>query len=193
MKYRILPSFIILITLFLSSCGLKYKDEENDEKIDLQRISANDYSIGIPTYMTKTASLNDAASLQFQNIFKETYVIVIDESKEEFIKVYEELETYDSTQSVVSNYGNTQIQLITSKLEVVTAKKELKKLKINGLNAATTEIDGKVEGVEFPISYFLTFIEGNKKLYMMMAWTMQKKKDTYRSTFNQIARSFKKL
>jgi hypothetical protein len=75
----------------------------------------------------------------------------------------------------------------------VIKKTPVKKLKINGLHAASIEIDANIEGVEVPITYFLTFIEGKGKLYMIMAWTLADKKDNHRETFEQMAQSFKSL
>lgn len=169
------------------------KDEQNDVNVDLETVSINnDYSMGIPTYMTKAKSLNDEASLQFQNMFKETYVVVIDENKQEYVDAYKELSGYDTTRSVLLNYADTQMQLTTANLDVVN-KTRIAPLKINGLSAATTEIDANIEGVRPVISYFLTFIEGKEKIYMIMAWTLQDKKETHRATFERMARSFKTI
>jgi hypothetical protein len=148
--------------------------------------------MGIPKFMTKTDGLNDEASLQFQNIFKETYVIVIDENKQEFIDAYKDLDTYDSTTAVIANYADTQVQLTTSSMNVLS-KSELKFFPINGNKAANIEIDAEIEGVAAPITYFLTFVEGDENLYFIMAWTLQKYKDDYRETYGEIAKSFKTL
>jgi hypothetical protein len=192
-NYLIIPA-IFLTGLSLSSCMLNLnKEEKTGGKVDLKVVSINeDYSMGVPMHMSKTTSLNDDASLQFQNIFKETYVIVIDENKKEFIDAYMELSAYDTSRSALSNYSDTQVQSTTANMEVVS-QKDLTRLKINGLRAATTEIDARVEGLKFPVTYFLTFIEGKEKLYFIMAWTLQDKKDTHRAAFDQMARSFKTL
>jgi predicted Zn-dependent protease len=169
------------------------KEEKNGGKIELKPVSINEeYSMGVPAHMTKATSLNDDASLQFQNIFKEAYVIVIDEDKTEYINMYKEASVYDTSRSVLSNYTDTQVQSTTANMEVIS-QKSIKTLKINGLKAATTEIDATVEGVKFPITYFLTFIEGKEKLYFIMAWTLQDKKETHRAAFDQMARSFRML
>jgi hypothetical protein len=187
-------TLIVLLGLSLASCMLNLdKDRSTGGKVDLQEISINgEYAIGIPTYMTKATSLNDDASLQFQNIFKETYVIIIDEDESEFIQTFKDVDSYDTTRSVISNYTDAQIQFTTSSMDVIK-KTPVKKLKINGLHAASIEIDANIEGVKVPISYFLTFIEGNGKLYMIMAWTLEDKKDNHRQTFEQMAQSFKFL
>jgi hypothetical protein len=193
MRYSI-TALTFGVALSLSSCSLNpNKEEKKSGKIDLQIISTNDeYSMGIPVYMTKATGLNDEASLQYQNIFKEAYVVVLDENKQEFIDVYTELSTYDTTRSVIANYADTQVQLTSSNVDVIS-KTDVKKVKINGLNAAITEMDAHVEGVKPAISYFLTFVEGKENLYMIMAWTLQDKKETHREAFDQMVRSFKIL
>jgi hypothetical protein len=79
---------LLFVLALLTSCGLKFNEEKSAAEVELQQITGGDYSLGIPTYMTKATTLNDEASLQFQNLFKETYVIVIDENKEKFVTVF---------------------------------------------------------------------------------------------------------
>jgi len=191
-------SFILFVSLIvlLSSCDVKkfISEHLNDtgKKAELQQITGPGYSMGIPTYMSKATALNDEASMQFQNIFKEAYIIVIDEDKQKFIKTFKELSSYDTTQSVIDNYSSIQLQSVSSRSEVIT-KKEPENLTINGMEAAAAELDAKVEGVSAPISYFLTFVEGKTKLYFIMGWTLQNKKDTYRPDYLQMRNSFKEL
>jgi hypothetical protein len=192
MTHTLTKISVLALPILLTSCVLNlFKDEKKNAKAEMETVTINeDYSMGIPKFMTKTTGLNDDASLQFQNIFKETYVIVIDENKQEFIDAYQELQSYDSSTSVISNYADTQVQLTTSSMNVLT-KSELKFFPLNGLNAANIEIDAEIEGVNTPITYFLTFVEGDDTLYFVMAWTLQKYKDDYRETFAEMAKTFK--
>jgi hypothetical protein len=192
MKNPIVISVILLSGLFLCSCLPNLnKEEKSGEKIELKPVSINrEYSMGIPSFMTKATALNKGASLQYQNIFKEAYVIVIDEDKQEFIDTYKELSIYDTTRSVLSNYTDSQVQSITANIEVIS-QKEVTTFKINGQNAAAVELDANVEGVKIPITYFLSFIEGKDKLYFIMAWTLQDKKDTHRDPFARMVKSFR--
>jgi hypothetical protein len=192
-NYGIALSFA-LTAIVLTACNLNLdKDEKNDGKVELKPIRVNEeYSMGVPGYMTKATTLNEGASLQFQNVFKETYVIVIDEDKQEFLDAYETSSVYDTARSLLSNYSDTQLQLTTSEMDVINMK-ELTRSRINGLKAESTEIDAKVEGISFPITYFLTFIEGENKFYFIMAWTLQEKKDAHRPAFQQMVRSFRLL
>src|SRR5690606_23595679 len=48
-----------------------------------ETINVKDYSVDIPTSLSKTENLNQEASLQYQNLLKELYIIVIDESKKQ--------------------------------------------------------------------------------------------------------------
>lgn len=186
---RNITVWVIALSLSLSSCFLNTDGKKNG-KVDLQQFPVDStYSMGVPSFMTKTKSLNENSTFQFQNMFKETYVIVIDENTNEFIDAYKEMDAYDTARSVVSNYADTQVQLITSNMNVIE-KKEVTFSKINGLDAAATEIDASLEGVKLPVTYFLTFIEGKEKLYMVMAWTLQNRKENHRATFEQMARSF---
>ncbi len=59
--------------------------------------------------MKQTNDLNEEASLQYNNLFKENYIIEIDESKEEFISAMDEAEINDPSYSVVENYRNIQL------------------------------------------------------------------------------------
>lgn len=42
----------------------------------------NCYTLDIPEYLTRTFSLNDITSLQYQNTSKPAYVIVIEDNKD---------------------------------------------------------------------------------------------------------------
>jgi hypothetical protein len=155
-------------------------------------IIRNEYSMDIPSYMTKSTELNDDASLQFRGILREAYVIVIDESKQEFVDFLAAEEMYDSTLSIVSNYAKTQLDNTTSSMNVISRKTPVR-MKINGLNAVKAEIDGVVDGIPEPISYFVTFVESSEKLYMIMAWTLKEEKEVHRETFEKMAKTFKCL
>jgi hypothetical protein len=181
-------AFILATTL--TSCFLESLTGARGKTDLIPVIIDNEYSLDVPSYMTKTTTLNDVASLQFQNVFKEAYVIVIGEDKQEFMDALVEAERYDSAVSIVGNYADTQVQLISAGVNV-TSRKDPKSVRINGLNAKVTEMDAEVEGVKVPVTYFMTFLESQEKLYMIMAWTLQNKKETHRETFEKMARTFK--
>lgn len=171
----------------------KFKTKEKEGTSDIENFNQieinNEYQVSLPKYMRKTSELNDDASLQYQNVFKEAYVIVIDEPKEEFVDVFKELDQYSDKYSLVENYRDVQLQLFAESMNIENETTPVS-MEINGLDAEMLEIDGKVQGIEDKITYFLTFIEGDEKVYMIMAWTMLNRKDTYRADFENITKSF---
>jgi len=185
-KTQLLVS-IIIISLMILSCK-NSTENLSDENFNIVKIK-NDYTIKVPKYMEE-ADLNEEASLEYQNISEEeeSYAIIIDESKNEFVTTYKELKTYNNTLSVIENYRDVHLQILETNI-TLQKRSESKSLKINDLNAEQVEIDGKFEDID--IAYFLTFIEGNEKVYMIMSWTLENRKDKYRSTFNKMAESFK--
>lgn len=176
----------------LSSCfDLNSKKEETLTEADLNHVQINnEYSISLPKYMKAAKNLNDEASLQYQNVFKETYVIVIDEDKQEFIDTFKELDVYDSALSVIENYRDAQVRSMTENMTVKSEGKPIS-LKINSRDAQSIQIDGSIEGVKGDIAYFLTFVEGDSKVYMIMGWTLANRKEKYSKTFDTMARTFK--
>ncbi|WP_396589595.1 hypothetical protein [Allomuricauda sp. R78024] len=183
---------LIILGFSLTSC-INFKTKEKEGTSDIENFNQieinNEYQVSLPKYMRKTSELNDDASLQYQNVFKEAYVIVIDEPKEEFVDVFKELDQYSDKYSLVENYRDVQLQLFAESMNIENETTPVS-MEINGLDAEMLEIDGKVQGIEDKITYFLTFIEGDEKVYMIMAWTMLNRKDTYRADFENITKSF---
>ncbi len=181
----------IFISIFMISCdSFNTKKPENLSKDDFTLIKINnEYILKVPKYMSK-ADLNDEASLQYQNILKETYSLIIDESKDEFVSTFKEIDNYNDAISVAENYRNVHVEYLEESV-VINRKSNSKSLKINNLNAVQLEIDATFDGID--ITYFLTFITGSEKVYMIMNWTLENRKDKYRNTFDKMANSFKTI
>ena len=188
--YQILAlSFAAVV---LAACGSS-RGEELSLEDDFQEVDINgQYKMHVPDYMEQSYDLNAEASLQYQNIIKETYVIIIDEDKQEFVDMFQLIGMYDDEMSVIDNYAHVQTESLLENV-TVEAKTEPKNYKINGLPAVTTEIEGEASGVIYPIYYYMTFVEGAENLYMIMAWTLQDSKDTYSKTFEQMVKSFEEI
>lgn len=149
----------------------------------------DEYRIDIPKFMTGTTGLNEEASLQFQSLRNEAYLIIIDEPKSVFEEVYKDLEQYDDGLSVLQNYRDARLQIL-SRTTKINDKSKSQSLRINGLDAESVELDAIVNGMDNEISYLLTFVEGKDKIYMMMAWTLKDKKMEHKKTFKAISESF---
>lgn len=152
----------------------------------------NEFQILIPKDLGKTTGLNADASLQYQNIYQEAYIIVIDEQKGAYIDTFKKLDLYNNDKSFIENYRETQLQLLAERIRILK-QTEATFTTINNLEASQLSIDAKVDGIEETLSYFLTFVEGKQKVYLVMCWTTSSKKEEHRATFETISNSFKLL
>ena len=145
----------------------------------LEKEIGNVYHVSIPGYMTKTYNLNDAASLQYLNAAKETYVIVIEDSKEEL------LDAGSPFKNPEDFYDHFERSFVDKSSEISA----LKTLKINGKPAVQVEIT-KSFG-DYSVSYLVTVIESDTHFYKMLAWTILDYRDMYMVDFKKIANSFR--
>ena len=132
-------------------------------------------------------ALNEEASFEYANIFKETYVIVIDENKQDFINTFKELEIYKDSLSPLDNYSEYQMDSFKENMEEVEIKKLNKK--IRNYTSNQYEFSGKTEGIH--IKYLIGFVEGKENMYMMMSWTLKDRFKKYKNTFQLTQNSFK--
>lgn len=147
----------------------------------------NKYSLELPEFLSEARDLHDKASLQYQNAFKEFYVVVIDEPKQEFLEVAEG--TTDFTPDF-----NGYHQILRSSLEETIKESEFtptKDVRINGLKAKTFSLTGKVE--EIPIFYDIAYIEGKDTFYQVVIWTLKSSKEKFKEPMDKILSSFKEI
>jgi hypothetical protein len=157
---------------------------------DLIEVKVNDlYSISVPDYMKEMKSLNDDASFSYANIFKETYIIVINESKEEFINTFIENKLYDNSKTALENYVDFQLENYQKSIKDIEIKQL--KSKINTTNSKQYQFNGKVDNLD--IVYLISFVEGENNMYLMMSWTLKDRYTKYKKTFKIIQNSFKIL
>jgi len=185
---------ILLLALFVSVASCKDSNNKKERAVtgmDTHHTVSIDgnYRLDLPKFMTGATGLNEEASLQYQSLLKEAYLLVIDEPKADFEEVYRVLEQYDDELSVLQNYRDARLQILSRTTEI-NNKSEPQSLRINGLDAETVELDAIVNGMDNEISYFLTFVEGEDNVYMIMAWTLKDKKIEHKKTFKTIAESF---
>lgn len=151
------------------------------------------YSMMLPEYLTEDSVLNNEASLQYSNIHKEVYIIVIDESKQDFIDVYTELNEYDSTQSALENYAREQMESIRGAMSKITYESKHRLLKTGCGKAITYDVSAFQETIEDEMGFKVAFIEGRLNLYMIMTWTFQSSIKLYQDDMDAMVKSFKEL
>ncbi|HHC79295.1 MAG TPA: hypothetical protein ENK46_05395 [Flavobacteriia bacterium] len=193
---------LLMIVLQLVSCKQIVKSivKESFERSENESISDSNfktltvdslYTISIPKYMKVMHTLNKEASLQYANIYKEIYTIVIDENKQEFVDYFKELEAYDSELSLIDNYTTIQKNFITEGMDNVYKIEPYGLIEINGYNARQFKLMGTVENQK--IGYIIAFIEGKEKVFMIMNWTLLGKLSRYENTFEVINTSFEPI
>lgn len=151
------------------------------------------YQMTLPKYLSPDSSLNREASLQFANIFKEVYIIVIDESREMFLDMYWDSIGFDSTKSALENYSNSQMSSIHANMKTVTYESEFRILQTQSGKSLVKDISGFQDGIEDEMGFTVAFIEGKFNLYMVMTWTFAKTKKTYQRDMDNMIISFKEL
>ncbi|MDC8004013.1 hypothetical protein POV27_08110 [Aureisphaera galaxeae] len=193
MKKIIALSTVISLFLLFTSCNFGGKGAEDLDTSDFRVESALQmYQISIPKYMKKAEDLNADASMQFQNIFKETYLAIIDEDKTDFVDVFKELGQYDDGQSIAGNYRNVQMDYFTEGMNMLSDATP-KKVTINGLDAEQVAFTARVPEVDYDIYYIITFIEGRENVYMVMEWTLAEYEEKYKTTFLQMIDTFTEI
>ena len=184
--------FLLIAVFIFTSCLDDIKSKFSPEKnVSFETVKIeNRYRLKIPKYMKETTELNDDASLQYMNTFKEAYVIVIDEPKDSFVTLFKDIDEYIDSISVLENYKKVQTESFESFVTGFKVYNE-EKQKINGLNAITLNVDGAVE--DFDVTYTYGFFEGKETLYMMLCWTEQSSKNKYKPTYKTMLESFSEV
>ncbi len=177
-----LLSSSLLLLLILSACSTA--TQFNTVNI------ADKYTLDIPDYLTKTDDLNDDASLQYQNVIRECYTIVIDESKQELYDVIAaSLELSEYPQSM-EGYCALILHGMLDGGGMTDYKLE-KNQTINGLPAQFLSATLEVEGLQ--VFYKIAMIEGKKDFYQIMTWTLASNAEKQEADMDAILRSFKEL
>lgn len=196
----LLGCFCLTLIFALSSCtpsvsGDDSKDfleklkSASETKFDTKKVN-NLYSIDIPDFMVSTTDLNDEASLQYNNLYKEKYIIVLDEDKETLIADLKSFDLYDEKRTLIEMFSEAKESFIINEASVI-GKISRKSSKINGMSASITEFDSNVAGIPEAVTYYLAFVEGKDNLYTIMAWTLTSRKADFKDEAMKMIKSFR--
>lgn len=158
-----------------------------EESKEVETITVkNKYSIQLPAFLSKSTTLHEDATLQYENIFKELYVIIIEEPKLEFAELAENIGSEPNL--------NGYYDILTSGLEETIEDvdfTDIKDTQINGLKAKTFAITGKVDDIE--AYYKMAYVEGKTSFYQIVTWTGKSNKDDFSETMTKMLTSFKEI
>jgi hypothetical protein len=157
-----------------------------------RRITINDeYSIEIPRHMKVATDLNADASLQYNDLEEELYIIVIDESTKEFRETFRNEKEWDENLTVAENYRKVQIANMKKTLKSMKGKPTLQKTSISKTPAEIVDFVGKVDGIDPLIYYKIGFLESDGKLYMIMTWTLNDMRSRHNTEMMNMIKSFR--
>ena len=204
MKTRIVVLGGLLLSLAVTSCTSSSTESSKEldgfldkikeaasTKYDTKKV--NDlYSVDIPDFMVSTTTLNDDATLQYNNLYKEKYIIVLDEDKDLFIQDLKDYGIYEEDRDLLEMFAEAKESFIINE-EAVIGDVHRKEKKIDGLSAQLVEFDSDVAGIPEPVTYYLGFVEGKANLYTIMAWTLTDRKSSFKDEANMMIESFREL
>lgn len=148
------------------------------------------YAISLPEFLDSTDALNKDASLQYQNLRKEFYLLVIDERKAELTKAIEE----NGLDSLYGKDLQGYTDLILNSMKESLSQPTLSKIRdttISRLPAKVLELDGTIKKID--IHYNVAIIEGRNRYYQVLSWTLRDKAGEHKSMMDKIRYSFREL
>lgn len=172
--------YLLLAVSLLTSC------KKETQTVDIE----GRYTIELPVTLTKTNSINEEASLQYQDNFNDLYTIVIDEPKATFTKALKQNALENRYENNLEGYS----KLITDGLDSSLSIKEFpdfEETTINGLKTRLLSFEGVSAGNK--VYWKLAFIEGSNTYYQVMVWTAADKRKKSEKEMAAIIHSFKEM
>lgn len=172
LKYSIA---VLLISLTMVSCT--HETVFKEVKVN------NRYSIEIPDYLQPCADIHKDASLQYQNVDKDIYAIVINEKKIT-------MQAYDLDYDIDLYFNSVASQPFQETIKDGKVSPPGRQ-EINGNKALVAEITGKIE--QNDVYYRMAVIESPYEYYQVLIWTRADNKEKFLPDMIHMIESFKEL
>lgn len=172
--------FLIVITYILQACA----PFGGDKTITIE----DTYSITLPALMSNgEGSLNEDASLEYQNILQELYIIVIDETREDLHTALEENELLDSYSEDIEGYTELVLGSFVYGIEADYPTNIVDTV-INSMPCKIVPLEATVDG--YDIFYKIGFFEGENGFYQVLTWTLADKMKKHQKSMDSMIHSF---
>jgi len=148
------------------------------------------YAVSLPGYLSETNDLNEDASLQYQNLWKEFYVIIIHDLKSEMEEILEEHELLEIYPNDLEGYSSLIWDGFEEDIDIQNIADTVDD-RIHGMPVKYRKINAVVEGLD--VFYYFAIIEGKERFYQILAWTMTEKQKEYEEEMKRMIYSFKEL
>lgn len=174
----------MLIIFIVSGSFAMYRNWSNKEEnnkikeVEYSILKSNEkYSIIVPNYFTETDKLNLEASMQYMDLEKSIYFMVIDELKSNTIFDYDEY--YEQM--------TKRFQSNLTKIEII----ETKDVTINSLPSKYRLLKGKMHGRMMYIKSYL--IDGIATFYQLTSWTSIPNNEYFNRDIDKVVYSFEEI
>lgn len=172
--------------LLKAEADRKLEQDIEDSFASVEEVNINNlYNVEIPSSLSKTYDLNDEASLQYENVDEDVYLIVLDENKKEVKNAVNELL---EDEELIDIYAYLQFTTFATDYDF---KNYLKKSIINGLKARQLDVVNHLD--EHDVFYKMSCYEGKTNLYFLVTWTTLENKDRLNPVLQNIINSFKEI
>lgn len=180
-KTVIIPVSLLLIILFsLTGCNAIERVKSSLGKSDKKQVFTSDngkYEVTATGSWKEDKDLNEEASLQISNRLQERYLIVIDESKEDF-----------SEDLTLQEYADfVKDSMLESGEDMESANN--KEITVNGQDAIYFEVSGTVEKIK--AKYIVAIAQDKDTIYQVIGWTMSSKFDKSKEELLSVIESLK--
>jgi len=145
------------------------------------KTGGHEYTLEVPNYLKQTFDLNDVATLQYKNISKDVYLIVIDDDKKELESL--EIDFPSTTNFLLYFVKDYNIEAENR------MQSEVVEFENNGNTFSQVELTFKDEASEYFM--LITAVQTKTHFYKIMNWTKLVEKDLYYADFKRIAKSLK--
>ena len=163
--------------------------------LNTKMISVNErYTISIPADMSESSELNDDASLQYEDMWEDSYVIVIDESKQEMQQALEMFDMTDGFENNLDNYSD--IVMDGFLMEMDEQIEHIVDTIINNMSAKVAKLTMSTVGDNFEdieVHYAMAVVEGKEHYYQVMVWTLAENEIKYSQKIDNILYSLKEI
>lgn len=170
---------LLPVVLACTLPGLVKKAVDEAQKPTIIKSTDGRIQLTVPGVWREDKKLNESAVLQAADRFQEMYVIVIDESKQDYVE------------------GNTLEQYTSlSRNSMVAALKEPQvtdpvSMVVSGYPAMEYVLEGSVENVK--VKYICTAVETPNHYYQIVTWTLPSRFQKNQAQLREITQSFKEL
>lgn len=186
---------LLMTSCFSSSSSNDLKKSLEDLKKELNTVNyvetdidSLDFSMVLPDYMVSTTTLDADRPLQYMNAVKEQYIVASYELISDVEPSLKAMKKYEG-KTLLDQYVSYNKEVIEEGVKI-SKQEPVKKMTIDGMPAQMLQFDGMVEGISEGISYYTVFIQSKDKLYFIMTWTLESRKDDFKEVADKMIKSF---